>query len=113
MPLSPEGHTVLCVATELRETNRTTARPSRLAAARQRARSAKVVLAAAAVALFGIVGLVARAAHPSAGSSADTGVAPLSPPSELTNALQESDDGFSPGAIAPAQAAPSVSTHTS
>jgi hypothetical protein len=85
---------------------------SRLAEARKRTRRAKTALAAVALALFAVVGVAARAAHPGASASGKTGAAQLSPPSNLVAALSEDD--FNQGAvIAPAQASPTVSTSTS
>jgi hypothetical protein len=72
----------------------------------------KTVLVAVAVALFAVVGVAARAAHPGASASGKTSATQLSPPSNLVAALSE-DDFSGGGVIGPAQGAPTASTSTS
>ena len=82
---------------------------SRIAAGRRRAAVAKRAVAFAAAGGFAAVLVLARTTHP--GASAATG-SPLSPPSALLSQV-DAGSSLSGGTIAPAAAAPSVSTSTS
>jgi hypothetical protein len=87
---------------------------SRFDDVRLRARRVKTALIASAVALFALMGLAVRAAHPgatSAGTRRPTAqlVTPAAFESALNQGAESSNDGF----IAPAQGPPAAATSTS
>jgi hypothetical protein len=99
---------------------------SKVSEAKRRARNVKAGLVASAVAVFAVVGVAVKAAHPghrsSGSASASRGTrdaAQLSAPSDFQRALSEEDVSSQGGFISPAQSQsqspspPPVSTSTS
>jgi hypothetical protein len=85
--------------------------PSRIAAARARAATAKQALVMTTLALFFAVMLLARLTHP-AHASQSTSVS-SSTTSSANDFYRGSNDDFQSGAIAPAQSVPQVATSSS
>lgn len=86
---------------------------SRLAFARRRARTLKLISGGAALAAFGVVSVLARDSHGGAAKATANGGG-LSTSSRIEQEAQQSNSFFDPGSVTPAPARePQASTHTS
>jgi len=95
-----------------------TSSPSRLSAARRRARFVKVAAAGAAAVGFGVLSVVVRGGHADGGAgTAATPAAGLGVSSRISQEAAQSDSFFGSGSVDPSSSSstqpPQASTHTS